>query len=156
MKMYSGEEVVSIQAQSYQKGYHDGYNSHRDESQPDPAIIDLELRAEAEKEFPYTLNDRGKYIDNEYNHIQSARRSAYIQGRTKSIAIQKEMGELLMTKDGEIESLLNDVAELENKLKKTEQIAEIATEGLRDASKEIDRLKQDVLEWKRVANKHNL
>lgn len=51
------------------------------ESAPVPA----DLQQEAATEYPYSLNDRGKYIDNEYNHRQTARRAAYISGRSKTI-----------------------------------------------------------------------
>jgi hypothetical protein len=81
-------------------------------NEPDPAITDLELEKESKQTFPVPPTDA---IDQAMINMQ---RIGYIEGRRKSLSIQKEMGELLMTKDGEIESLLNDVAELNERLQR--------------------------------------
>lgn len=98
------------------------------------------LEKEALLRFP---EQNGKEISEWSNaQIVDLERSAYLAGRRKTLSDQQQMGLLLMDKDGEIEGLKAEVAELKDKLRKTEEISQIATEGLRDASKEVDELKE--------------
>jgi hypothetical protein len=86
------------------------------------------LEKEANTLYPHKEIEK----EPEYDHVDvtERERAAYIQGRRRSIARIKE---------------------LEKLLKQTEEIAQIATEGLKEASKEIDRLKEDRDDWKRIS-----
>jgi hypothetical protein len=64
------------------------------------------LEKEAEAEYPYSLDHRGGYIDNEFNYRQTHCRRAYLTGRRKTIE----------QKDGEIEALKAKIVSLEEEL----------------------------------------
>lgn len=88
-----------------------------DESEPPPPA---DIVAEAERLYAY---GQGKNIGLPFvtvNGIADVQRAAHISCAEKYRAINLEMGELLMTKDGEIESLKNDVAEQQMRIAELE------------------------------------
>jgi hypothetical protein len=114
------------------------YHSDIDEWLESPDIpTEEELKDEAEALYTSDLSPTWATAL-ECAIIQSA---AYIEGRRKSFSRIKDLEFENKELKGNLETSRLSVKMLEDQLRKTEEISRIATEGLREASKEIDQLK---------------
>lgn len=94
-----------------------------DETEPSLTTDDeTKLQEEADKLYPNDSNDMTDTM------LAENSRAAYISGRRVSYSIQKEMGLLLMDKDGEIEALKGEVEFLSKQLKSCFDSHDISTQ----------------------------
>lgn len=135
--VYSDDSIERLCQYAARSAYLAGRRKTIEQLKAEPIAILDEIAIQKEADMRYDENDKLTDVGKEFC------KHAYKEGRRKSLSIQQQMGLLLMDKDGEIEGLKAEVARLEKLLKQTEEISRIATEGLKEASKEVDQLRTE-------------